>query len=164
MIGSFASKILAASLMAVIPADGLDLPLLGHQEPWRVVFIAVGLPGIVLALLTWTFPEPKRRQRLGGPVKTTFREAAGFMSNRLRFYGWYFLGASAALAANFAFSVRSPAFLMRAASRPCGMASLRLRIRNHICDPAQPDHMLCRDTNRRIIILDSKLTRIQKYL
>lgn len=37
-----------------------DLPLLGATRPWQVIFFIVGLPGILLALLMATIPEPPR--------------------------------------------------------------------------------------------------------
>jgi MFS family permease len=113
MLGTLLSKLLAASLMAIIPEGGLVLPIVGHQEPWRIVFIAVGLPGLVLGLLVWTFPEPFRRQRMAEATKTNFAKALGFMTKRGRFYGWYFVGSSMSAAANFAFATWSPAYLMR---------------------------------------------------
>jgi len=40
---------------------GVSLPLLGEAQPWQIVFVMVGLPGFVLALLTFTFREPTRK-------------------------------------------------------------------------------------------------------
>ncbi|MFN7935445.1 MAG: MFS transporter [Bryobacteraceae bacterium] len=37
------------------------LPLVGEVRSWQVVFFAVGLPGVVLALLMYTVVEPVRR-------------------------------------------------------------------------------------------------------
>jgi MFS family permease len=113
MLGSLLSKLFAASLMAIIPEGGLVLPVVGRQEPWRVVYIVVGLPGLLLGLLAWTFPEPYRHQRFAEATRTNFAKALGFMTRRGRFYGWYFLGGSLNAAANFAFATWAPAYLMR---------------------------------------------------
>jgi MFS family permease len=48
----------------VMGADELTLPLIGVIRPWQMVFFAVGLPGIVVALLMATVAEPERRGRL----------------------------------------------------------------------------------------------------
>ncbi|MEY4357210.1 MAG: hypothetical protein RL469_536 [Pseudomonadota bacterium] len=40
------------------------VPVLGHLEPWQVVFIAAGLPGIVVGVVVFFIREPVRRERL----------------------------------------------------------------------------------------------------
>ncbi len=51
-------------------ADELSLPLLGTLRPWQLVFMVVGLPGVLVALLMLTVVEPPRRDtvamRAGG--------------------------------------------------------------------------------------------------
>jgi len=41
--------------------NDVTLPLVGPLSPWRVTFLAVGLPGLVVALLMLTIVEPARR-------------------------------------------------------------------------------------------------------
>lgn len=113
MIGGIASKLFAATLMAILPDEGLVLPVLGHQEPWRIVFLALGLPGVLLAFLVWTFREPVRRQRMRDAGAAKAGAAFRFMKQRSGFYGWYFVGSALSAAANYAFAAWSPAFLMR---------------------------------------------------
>src|ERR1041385_3671271 len=38
-----------------------EVPILGALSPWRLTFFAVGLPGLLFALLVFTFREPPRR-------------------------------------------------------------------------------------------------------
>ena len=45
--------------------DGTDWPLLGQAGAWHLVMIMVGLPGIGMALLVFTFREPPRREGAG---------------------------------------------------------------------------------------------------
>jgi MFS family permease len=40
----------------------LHLPLLGELAPWRFAFVIVGIPGLIVALLMLTVPEPLRRK------------------------------------------------------------------------------------------------------
>jgi len=40
--------------------DSLALPVIGEIRPWQVVFLAVGLPGLVIAALMFTVREPRR--------------------------------------------------------------------------------------------------------
>ena len=48
-------------VQAVMQMPPMDLPWLGTLSPWRLTFFAVGLPGLVFALLVLTFKEPTRR-------------------------------------------------------------------------------------------------------
>jgi hypothetical protein len=47
-------------------AGGAELPLFGHIAPWRAVFIVVGLPGLLLALLIWLGVREPARGGSGG--------------------------------------------------------------------------------------------------
>ena len=38
----------------------IELPLMGEIFPWQLVFIILGLPGILVALWAWTLREPRR--------------------------------------------------------------------------------------------------------
>jgi MFS family permease len=64
------------------------VPILGVVKSWQLVFIAVGLPGLVFAALMMTVTEPPRRG-LGGarPVAPPVREVAAFLGRNGRMYG-----------------------------------------------------------------------------
>jgi len=64
-IGAGIALIAGGTLIAIIPA--MDLPIIGHMEPWQVVFLWVGLPGLFVVSLMGTVREPKRR----GLLKTS---------------------------------------------------------------------------------------------
>jgi MFS family permease len=49
---------IGGAVIATVPA--MDLPLIGHMEPWQVVFLCVGVPGVLIALLMLTVREPPR--------------------------------------------------------------------------------------------------------
>jgi len=51
-----------------------DIPIIGHLEPWQITLIITGSPGVLLALLVWTFSEPPRREikRAEGAPKANF--------------------------------------------------------------------------------------------
>jgi len=46
----------------------LQWPLLGHAQPWQITMAMIGLPGVVLAALAFSFPEPGRRSLGSGPA------------------------------------------------------------------------------------------------
>ncbi|NDE00418.1 MAG: MFS transporter [Gammaproteobacteria bacterium] len=65
-------------------AGPVELPLLGWHEPWQLMFIYVGLPGLLIALLVLTIREPIRREFLltgrkpeATPVLQTMRYLVG---------------------------------------------------------------------------------------
>ena len=56
-------------------SGAIRLPLLGELTAWRVVFLAVGLPGLALSVLLWTIREPVRRDSNRGAASRDSREA-----------------------------------------------------------------------------------------
>jgi MFS family permease len=96
-IGSGLALIVGGGVIAVTPA--LELPVVGHLEPWQVVFLAVGLPGLLVAALMLTVREPTRRGLLkrasaAGAAHPTVAETVRFVRARFRTYGFHFLGFS----------------------------------------------------------------------
>lgn len=62
-LGSGMSFMLGGAVLAWIAASPpVILPFFGQLAGWQVAFIITGLPGILLAFLIWTIPEPKRLQ------------------------------------------------------------------------------------------------------
>lgn len=69
----------------------IQWPLVGQLAAWQIVMIMVGAPGVILALLVFTFSEPPRRDayvpestndkgEVEGPRKVFFRENWKLMS------------------------------------------------------------------------------------
>ena len=68
--GSGLAFIFGGAIYPKIKAAGpVELPLLGWHEPWQLMFIYVGLPGLLIALLALTVKEPVRREFLASGVK-----------------------------------------------------------------------------------------------
>lgn len=73
--------------------ETIAIPLLGSLKPWQLVFVVVGAPGVVMALLTLTITEPVRRGRLVALGESVpFRQAWAFIWQRKRFYFCHFFG------------------------------------------------------------------------
>src|SRR5690242_6845565 len=51
-------------VQAVMQMPPTQIPVLGTLSPWRLTFLVVGLPGLLLTLLVFTFREPARRALL----------------------------------------------------------------------------------------------------
>ncbi|MEQ8509387.1 MAG: MFS transporter [Rhodospirillaceae bacterium] len=94
-IGSGLALVIGGAIIEITPA--LDVPVIGHLEPWQVTFMYVGLPGVLVALWALSLREPKRlgtrgeselQLGLGGHIRRAIR----FMSTRPKAYGYHFLG------------------------------------------------------------------------
>ena len=85
-VGGGLALIAGGAVMALVPPQ---LPLIGAIAPWKSVFLILGLPGLLVALLVLTIREPPRRQSLqDGDSAPTFRMVIGYAKGRLGAYGW----------------------------------------------------------------------------
>jgi MFS family permease len=86
-IGSGLAFFLGGLVVSVAASQATwHVPLIGATRPWQVIFFIVGLPGVLLAILTFTIREPARRGvRLAKtrdgttrPVQVPVRESLAF--------------------------------------------------------------------------------------
>jgi MFS family permease len=68
-----------------------SLPILGQLEPWRMSFVLVGLPGLILAVLMLTVREPRRLERTAA---AGFTAAFAYIAQRWRAFGTLFLASA----------------------------------------------------------------------
>jgi MFS family permease len=94
-IGAGLALVIGGTVIAHVPS--LDIPGVGHLEPWQVVFLYVGLPGLLIALLMLTVREPVRTG-LAAHAKGALpvREVARYIRQRGAAYGLLIAGFSAA--------------------------------------------------------------------
>jgi MFS family permease len=80
-----------------------DLMVPGHGmiTGWQKVFLMVGLPGLLLVLLLWTFKEPTRKGVTGKGGAIPVREVAAHVKKRLRAYSAICIGVSLNAALGF---------------------------------------------------------------
>jgi MFS family permease len=62
----------------------VPLPLLGELAPWRIVFIGVGLPGIVLSALLFTIQEPPRPASHAGAAPIPVSDVVAYVRSNWR--------------------------------------------------------------------------------
>lgn len=67
-LGAGLALVIGGLLLHLLDGTRLALPLLGALHPWQTVFIAVGAPGLVVALLMLSLREPERRGGGGAPL------------------------------------------------------------------------------------------------
>lgn len=67
-IGAGGAFMIGGTVVEIIARGGaVDLPLLGRLSPWQTAFLAVALPGFLLAPLTLLVTEPARRRGSADP-------------------------------------------------------------------------------------------------
>lgn len=65
-VGSATAFALGGVAIAFATANsGIHIPFHGPVQPWQLVMMMVGLPGLLIALLVFTFPDPGRRRAPG---------------------------------------------------------------------------------------------------
>ncbi len=110
----------------------LTLPVLGTIASWRATFLVVGLPGLLVALLTLNVREPQRRALLssvdGQVKKVNFRDVLEQLRSRV----WSVAGISFGMVfqaiCGYAFLAWGPAFLQRTYAWSPGHAGQTLGI------------------------------------
>lgn len=88
-MGAGLATLVGGTLIASIPP--VDLAYFGPLEPWRVVFIIVGLPGLAVALLVLTLREPERKGVTSANV-LPFKDVVRYVWDRRGSYGWMIAG------------------------------------------------------------------------
>ena len=91
--GGGLSLLLGGLMITIVAAIGTPaLPFVGVMRPWQVVFIAVGLPGVLVALLLRLVREPPRRGLGAMPAKVGFWKAMSYLWLHFALFGPLFIG------------------------------------------------------------------------
>lgn len=88
-VGAGIAIIAGGALIGIMPP--LDLPIVGHLEPWQGLFLVVGLPGLLVALIVLTLREPLRTGVKPG-LPPSFAEVLRFIGQRKRAFGLLIVG------------------------------------------------------------------------
>jgi MFS family permease len=75
---------------AVMDTGAVTVPVFGALQPWQVVFLAVGLPGLVWSLLFFVVGEPSRLEVAA--EKAIWAELFRFVKSRRAVVGLHFFG------------------------------------------------------------------------
>lgn len=111
-------------------AAGWDLsavPLLGALKPWQLVFMLVGLPGLLVALLLRFVREPARHETAADATLERARLKdvwAGFVERRA-FYGSFYPGMALMIIALYGFPAWMPAVLTRQFGVPASQVGIQ---------------------------------------
>jgi MFS family permease len=112
-IGSGAGYAISGSMVgAAGNAATRTLPILGEVHAWQLVFLAVGLPGLLVALLLLTVREPRRERSAQGPTPS-FSALMAHVAKHRRTFFTQGLGFAMSSSVNFSLVVWIPAVFLR---------------------------------------------------
>jgi MFS family permease len=111
-LGTGVALVLAATVIKFLSAsETWPIPIVGTVFSWQIVFFVIGLPGIFLSFLLFTFAEPKRRGR--GKNQISFSETLKYLNrNKVTFLCLSFAFSMVSLI-GAAGSAWNPTFLQR---------------------------------------------------
>lgn len=95
---------------------GIYIPFHGPAEPWQLVMMMVGAPGVLLAFLAFSFPDPGRK---GGPApaqageRTNWVQLHGFVGANWPLLVLMLIGTSALAICGYSMTNWVPAYIER---------------------------------------------------
>lgn len=130
-VGSGLALVIGGQVVSAIAAIGpIDIPIVGMTRPWQTVFMAIGLPGLLLAVLTiFLVKEPKRHvSKTEIESKPTIWDALVFFGQNIRAYAGLFMGMGLLAMYGYGCNAWYPTFLERVYGFTIGDASMFLGI------------------------------------
>lgn len=116
-VGNGAALIMGGAVIGILTTFGdVALPVVGVLRPWQLAFVAVGLPGLLIALWLATVREPRRRSagRVTAELSQAgIRDVAAYFLRRRRAYLAIFAGFSLLILLGYGNSTWVPTFLVR---------------------------------------------------
>ncbi len=117
-LGAGVAMVIGGQIIAwVFEAPPIELPVVGTLQPWQAVFVMVGLPGLLIALLMATVKEPVRHDKIttadGQPDFLPMKDVMGFLLDRKATYLSLFLGMSVVTIVGYGFLFWIPTMFIR---------------------------------------------------
>lgn len=136
--GGLALIIGGALLQHFTGIGGTTLPVFGALAPWQMVFIVVGLPGVVIAGLLMTVREPERRELAKGYEnrKLPLSETFAWLRTHWRLYAMLIGSISLIGMLAIGVSLWYPTFLIRTYGMSIGEVGLYYGVLMLVCGTA----------------------------
>jgi MFS family permease len=128
-LGAGLANLVGGALLSRLDAAGTVVwPIVGDIRPWQQVFVFVGLPGIVIALLVTTIREPARHETGGHRGDSPFpvRDVVAYLVDNRRTFLCHGLGYALFALVNFATAAWLPTHLIRTYGWTAARAGLTL--------------------------------------
>jgi MFS family permease len=128
VVGHGAGLLVGGSTILALADVHVNLPLLGQPRPWQLVFLAIGIPGLLLAALTpLIIKEPPRRfTATETSEEVTIKSTAAFIWKRRAIYLAVMFGVTASALFSYAASTWLPSVLTRVHHFNAGKAGIFL--------------------------------------
>jgi MFS family permease len=132
-IGSGLALIVGGTVVgAVTQLPAVDLPVVGTIASWRLTFLIVGFPGLLVGLILYTIREPVRRNLLrtsdGQVSQLSVREVLTQLALRWQSVVGVSVGLSSQAMCNYALLAWAPTFFLRVHGWSPGRTGLVLGI------------------------------------
>jgi len=120
-VGSGIALILGGQIVAYFAEfPPIILPIVGEIYEWQALFIFIGIPGLVVALLMTTVKEPSRKGKMtvvnesgNSSEDISIKETIRFIYQRKEAYGWLFLSMACSVLIGYAFLSWLPTMYIR---------------------------------------------------
>ena len=116
-LGSGLAILIGASLIGGLPTSGtVHIPIMGDIYHWQMLFIYIGLPGILISLLMLTIKEPTRKdtiKKVDTDTEPTLKEALAVIWTQRKVYFNIALGASFTAFVSYGSSGWIPTYFFR---------------------------------------------------
>jgi MFS family permease len=116
-LGSGLAMLIGSGIVAKLPTEGmLNVPIFGEIYPWQMIFLYVGIPGLVVGLLLLTIKEPARTGTLqieGETVKLTLSESLRIIFKHKKAYLLICFATASGALVNYGCNAWVPTFVAR---------------------------------------------------
>lgn len=129
-IGGGLALIFGGALVGSSDAIGRAVPALMGMDPWRQVFIIVGLGGIAITALLLPVREPVRKGAAGArhDAPPSVRATLGFLYANRGFFGWFYLAMASIVVLLYAVPAWMPVYASRQFATPIATLGLQFGV------------------------------------
>jgi len=130
-LGAGLANLVGGALIGRLSANAMVVwPVVGAIHPWQQVFVLVGAPGLLIALLVATVREPRRREVgvgvAAGAAGHSIREVLAYVRDNRRTFACHNLGYGLLALVNYGTAAWLPTHLMRSYGWSAGRAGITL--------------------------------------
>jgi MFS family permease len=116
-LGSGLAMLIGSSIVATMPTEGMfTVPIFGEIYPWQMIFLYVGIPGLIIAFLLFFVKEPERKNTLqkdGLTQKLTLSESLKIIFKHKKAYLLMCFATAFGALVNYGTNAWIPTFIAR---------------------------------------------------
>lgn len=116
-LGSGLAMLIGSGIVANLPKEGMvNVPIFGDIFPWQMIFLYVGIPGLLIALLLFTIKEPERTNTLqidGETAKLSLSESLAIIFKHKKAYLLICFAVASGALVNYGSNAWIPTFIAR---------------------------------------------------